>query len=123
MITRNIDCIIERRLLVSYRIDPELVDALLHAALPAPGWPVDRGRGYRAERVPDGELVPRWSPAPTRTRHRAVISSDTSKPADLGFHHGSAGKYTSSGRRDLNPRPLDPQSPPGRCRVSPSDAW
>ena len=29
MITRNIDCIIERRLLVSYRIDPELVDALL----------------------------------------------------------------------------------------------
>ena len=29
MITRIIDCIIERRLLVSYRIDPELVDALL----------------------------------------------------------------------------------------------
>ena len=29
MITRNIDSIIERRLLVSYRIDPELVDALL----------------------------------------------------------------------------------------------
>ena len=29
VITRNIDCIIERRLLVSYRIDPELVDALL----------------------------------------------------------------------------------------------
>ncbi len=29
MITRNIDCIIERRLLVSYRIDPERVGALL----------------------------------------------------------------------------------------------
>jgi hypothetical protein len=29
VITRNIDCVIERRLLVSYRIDPERVDALL----------------------------------------------------------------------------------------------
>jgi uncharacterized protein YqjF (DUF2071 family) len=29
MITRNVDCVIERRLLVSYRIDPDRVEALL----------------------------------------------------------------------------------------------
>jgi nucleotide-binding universal stress UspA family protein len=41
---------------------------------------------------------------------RAALASSESGP-DL--------RFSRSGRRDLNPRPLDPQSPSTRCRASP----
>ncbi len=55
-----------------------------YPALSASRRPVHRGRGHRAECPPDGELVPKWSPAPAGEGQLKMTRAGMKVPADLG---------------------------------------
>lgn len=62
-----------------------------HPALPAPRRPVHCGCGSCAQRAPDGELVPKWSPAPVGEGQLTMNGADVKMPADLGGHRDQRG--------------------------------
>jgi hypothetical protein len=77
-------------------------------AVPAPGSAVDRGGRAGAERASHGPPVPRWSPAPSGVIDMRLMPRNETGPLtrkNVWF----SGPDDLSGRRDLNPRPLDPQ--------------
>ncbi len=80
-----------------------------HAALSAPGCPIDRGRGDRAQRA---HLAASWSPnGPSYVWCTAAKGDppNAKKPADLGFHRDQ--RACASSRRDGGIRTRDPLTP------------
>jgi hypothetical protein len=87
MLTKAIDCIIERRLLVNYRIDPEIVARLLPASFRPQlvrGWAVGGVCFIRLDAVRPAHFPVALGPKTENVAHRFAVEWDD----DQGTHAG-----------------------------------